>query len=207
VDYDVQAWESFGDGWVNDSFPPVGDPDLTNLARSSDGTVSFTGSNLVGTYRTRNNLTGLRAVNQALRPVMAFAEAAFDADQIHPAIWGEEGEAVGFWEGERDDATWEGPRSDRWTWEGPTYTQGSEEAITVKLQWRRSIDGTSWTHGWTDFEPGLYPLVQAQFRVRFTRPSDGWDIILRRLHTRIRIPRTSSMDHDDRRGYLEGEVF
>lgn len=195
IAYAEYAWETWGDGWVDDTSPPAGDPAFDQLERNADGHAQFAAASslLVGFYSTRNNLTGLQLVRRAQRPSLAYVEAVVVAEQVHPRTWDSE-------------ETWDGPERERWTWEGPRHIIDGEDQCTLRIQWRRSQDGVTWGD-WGKFKPGRYELVEAQFRLRVTRPSTDYDVLIKSFSTRIRVPRERGQDRTQLRSYLESEIM
>ena len=57
----------------------------------------------------------------------------------------------------------------------------------------RLNDGSGWGD-WRIFRCGVYTCVDAQFRLRVTRPSTANDVIIEALHTSISIPTRSSVE-------------
>jgi hypothetical protein len=169
-----ENWASYGDGWKTDSSPPADDPILTGFETvdNGDGTryLQFEGSNLTATYETGYAASGIVTV------MRVFAEAWWDAEQVHPL-------AV-------EAATWAigDPLYERWTWEGPmTVLSGEEENCTLKVQIRFDDDGGGDLSNWQDLVSGsVLSIADAQFRLVATRPSTDFQIKIRRFITRIR---------------------
>jgi hypothetical protein len=190
------AWEAYSDGWITDSTPPTGDPNLNVLQRHADGYLEFPASGLTGTYTTQDPTSFVEtpAVNFALRPQSVFVEASVIAEQVHPRVWGEDGPA------------WGDPEFERWTWEGPLHTVGEEANCTLKILWKFTRDGTTWTD-WRDFRPGEHEIVACQFRLSAARPTNGYNLKIHNFATIIRIRQRSMNDMTPAQSFLEGETL
>lgn len=191
ADYVAQAWEEYGDGWVTDSSPPSGDPALSGLQRRSDGALEFA-AGLTATYTTFDVSTSPTA-RRSRQTVRALVEAAVEAEQVHPLT----GEAATSSAGD--------PSFARWTGEGPRFTVGTERNAALRILWRFRR-GSSWS-AWVDFRPGVYDIIDAQFRVECSRPSTAYQVRVHRFHTRIRRLVERATDRTRASAYLQRESY
>lgn len=199
-----QAWESWdagGNGW-QDTVPAVGEPFIgPEFEQATDGSLGYTAASTSvaweTVYTTQRDSGAALTLEQDRQPRAAFLEAWVDAEAVNHTTW--------------DAATWEisDLLEDRWTWEGPRYTTPGETANPeLVIEVRINIDGTTAGWGsWQEYKPGIYRIVDAQFRLRARRHDTGQNIIVAKLHTRITPPRLSLEETTPAQSLLHGETY
>ncbi len=198
-----QAWEAWdpSNGWEA-AVPAPGEPFIgPEFEQAADGSLGYTAASTSvaweTVYTTERDSGAVLTLEQDRQPRAEFLEAWLEADAVHHATW--------------ETATWEmgDLLEDRWTWEGPRFTTPGETANPqVRVEFRINVDGTTAGWGaWQTYEPGVYRIVDAQFRVRARRHDTGQDIILTKLHTRITPPRLALEESTPLHALIHREVF
>lgn len=192
-----ETWETYSSGGWYPAFPDVDGPAVSGaLAENAAGELEFTGSGLVGTYITRwDNTTLVDTSSQAPRQLLVTAAA--EAEQVHPRTIGETALPLDSLE------------LQRWSFEGPTEVAAEDPAnCTLKVQIRTNVDGTA--SGWSDWQPftcGVYTAVMVRMRLIATRPSDGYNVRIKRFHTNIIVPRRSNVEQGPTELHARNEIF
>jgi hypothetical protein len=196
-----ESWESGGNGWES-AVPAPGEPFIgPECEQATDGSLGYTAASTSvaweTVYTTQRDSGAALTLEQDRQPRAAFLEAWVDAEAVNHTTW--------------DAATWEisDLLEDRWTWEGPRYTTPGETANPeLVIEVRIDIDGTTAGWGaWQEYKPGIYRIVDAQFRLRARRHDTGQNIIVSKLHTRITPPRLSLEETTPVQSMLHGESF
>jgi hypothetical protein len=199
-----QAWESWdagGNGW-QDTVPAVGEPFIgPEFEQATDGSLGYTAASTSvaweTVYTTQRDSGAALTLEQDRQPRAAFLEAWVDAEASSHVTW--------------DGGLWEigDMLEDRWTWEGPRYTTPGETSNPeLVIEVRINVDGTTAGWGaWQEYKPGIYRIVDAQFRLRARRHDTGQNIIVSKLHTRITPPRLSLEETTPVQSMLHGESF
>jgi hypothetical protein len=180
----------------------VGEPFIgPEFEKATDGSLGYTAASTSvaweTVYTTQRDSGAALTLEQDRQPRAAFLEAWVDAEAINHTTW--------------DGGLWEigDMLEDRWTWEGPRYTTPGETANPeLVIEVRINIDGTTAGWGaWQEYKPGIYRIVDAQFRLRARRHDTGQNIIVSKLHTRITPPRLSLEETTPVQSMLHGESF
>jgi len=196
-----ESWESGGNGWES-AVPAPGEPFIgPECEQATDGSLGYTAASTSvaweTVYTTQRDSGAALTLEQDRQPRAAFLEAWVDAEAVNHTTW--------------DAATWEisDLLEDRWTWEGPRYTTPGETANPeLVIEVRINIDGTTAGWGaWQEYKPGIYRIVDAQFRLRARRHDTGQNIIVSKLHTRITPPRLSLEETTPAQSLLHGETY
>lgn len=204
VEYPSERWEHFGGGagdWVN-AVPVAGDPTIgAEFEVNGTNGLSYTGAStstaIETVYTTSENPAVVKATTPLYRETRAaFIEAYLEAVQIHPYIAG--GGTV-----PDDDPAWV-----RWSDEGPvSLVHGeSEAAVWVEMRLNESGVSAGWSE-WKRYRPGVYEIVDVQFRIRAQRPSADFNIDITAFHTRITSPRQSLEKATPQRRILDSDFF
>ena len=196
-----ESWDSGGNGWES-AVPASGEPFIgPECEQATSGSLGFTAASTSvvweTVYTTQRDSGAVLTLEQDRQPRAAFLEAWVDAEAVNHTTWD-----AGLWE--ISDMM-----EDRWTWEGPRYTTPGETANPeLVIEVRINIDGTTAGWGsWQEYKPGIYRIVDAQFRLRARRHDTGQNIIVAKLHTRITPPRLSLEETTPVQSMLHGESF
>lgn len=184
-------WSDYVDGWIDDGAASAPNPFVTDLARQSDGTLSFNGSALTAYYTTADP-----TLSKTVTPRELYLEASVVASQVLDLAW--------------EDATyaWGSNFARALTWEGLAHAAArTAPRVRLFIEVRLTIDGTSatWT-AWRPFRPAKVNAAGAQFRLRVIRDDTGVDVRIEGLQTQLRSARPSLYDITPEDLFLRSEL-
>lgn len=160
-------FEDWGIGWTA-AIPTLLDPVLVDVDTativSGQLILKIAGSALTGTYT-----TGANTIAADSRPEYTYVEAFVQADQVPPITIAEMTLPS-------DD-----PAAARRSFEGLTDVV----ECTLLLEWRLRTEPTGSYSAWEEFRPGLFFVIDVQFRITVTRPSTDWNVRIYSFGTRL----------------------
>lgn len=194
-----RAWESYTGGDWEAAIPAVGDPQIgPEFEQAAGGELQYTAASTsvadVVAFTSAENrdliadAAGARTFRQSR---LVYIEAYMEAEYVYP--------------GAATPAA--DPSTDfrRWTTEGPLELLEGEAMGRVYIQIRINETGVNADWGnWQLYRPGLYRVVEVQFRIRAQRPATDHNVKIHKFHTRITAPRQSMEWRTPARAMLEG---
>ena len=166
------SWEDFEDGWT-DTTIPIASPNttLSGVEVGSCGELTLSAGYLTGTFTTTDPSALLDPTLRIYRNEIVQVSAYCEATQVHPLVF--------------DEANFSWSDADQMSWEGPVSPIGDDEdpgqcSITIEVRYLLG-DGTF--TAWTRYRPNVVACVGAQFRLNCTRPSEDFNVQVRRFST------------------------
>lgn len=173
------SWEDFQDGWTDSTIPlAIPNTALAGLEVNEAGELVFSAGYLTGKYTTADPSQLVTPTTRVYRDELVQVSAYCEASQVHPLEWGQ---------GSFDWTT-----AEQLSWEGPLDAIGDDEdpgSCTLVVEVRYYLASGSFTD-WARYTPGMASCIGAQFRLTLTRPSEAFDVRVRRFSTVLtRLPR------------------
>ena len=192
------AWESFAAAGWERTVPQVGDPSVgAEFEQHADGYLRWTDASVqtdAATVWESSDSDRIPTSGTPIRePRTCFVEAYWEADQVHPITC-----SLAPW-------SCNSRSTEQWSCEGPAQSD-TEAKLWMEANINETGESGGWT-GWLPFQPGRYALADIRFRIRASRPSTGYNMRLRKLHTRITAPTITVEQAPPSRRSLESELF